>query len=52
MNTAGDTMTGNLRFQLGNKTNPQFHIMPNVGAESTNIYTSGNGLDEVPYLTY
>ena len=36
-------MTGNLRFQLGNKTSPQFHIMPNVGAESTNIYTSGNG---------
>ena len=43
VNTAGDTMTGNLRFQLGNKTSPQFHIMPNVGAESTNIYTSGNG---------
>ena len=43
VNTAGDTMTGNLRFQLGNKTNPQFHIMPNVGGESTNIYTTSNG---------
>ena len=43
VNTAGDTMTGNLRFQLGNKTNPQFHIMPNIGGESTNIYTTSNG---------
>jgi len=43
VNTAGDTMTGSLRFQLGEKTSPQFHILPNVGADATNIYTSGNG---------
>lgn len=43
VNTAGDTMTGFLDFQLGTKTTPQFMIRPNVGEFATNLYTTQGG---------